>query len=359
MSNNIKLIIVGTAVGSGKGGISVSLQGYIQGLNELEQDYIFVNSHVCSVSFFTGLKVWFKALTEVRKHIVQCKASGYRPVVWLHTAAWYSLARKTSFAWVSKYFGAKVIAQFHSISTLSYLHRPIKRFFFKICVSSIDKAFVLTPWWENTFKRFFPLLEIDVVPNPVCNNLLKLVDSSKDIEKNRKDVVIFAMSRLVNGKGFEQLINTMPLLEPSYVLKIAGDGPLLVSLKKQVNDLELNDRVEFFGWVDMTTKVNSMLQSDVFCLPSKNDSFGMVYIEAMACGLPVVALNSGAIPDVIKNGVEGVLIENDSPTTIANGILLANRNRISYISEAKNKVSTTYTPTIVVKTIMTNLNKLY
>jgi len=90
-------------------------------------------------------------------------------------------------------------------------------------------------------------------------------------------------------------------------LWIIGDGPLRGEMAAEAETLGIKDRVQFLG---IQTNLGRILVcSDIFLLPSREESFGLAALEAMACGVPVVASNRGGLPEVIEDGVSGFLIE--------------------------------------------------
>lgn len=122
------------------------------------------------------------------------------------------------------------------------------------------------------------------------------------------DSIIRAIARLVNAGN------------RSLQLQIVGDGDCLDSLVTLATKLGITSHVCFHGQAS-DTKVRELLQhSSVFCLASDEEPFGLVAIEALACGTPVVAINRGGPREIIEGFGCGVLVENSTPEKLAMGI---------------------------------------
>jgi len=88
-------------------------------------------------------------------------------------------------------------------------------------------------------------------------------------------------------------------------LLLVGEGPELTKIQCKIKNMGLEDRVHFLGKQEDVAQVISM--ADVLLLPSEKESFGLVSLEAMACGVPTVGSNAGGIPELVTNGVTGFL----------------------------------------------------
>jgi glycosyltransferase involved in cell wall biosynthesis len=138
---------------------------------------------------------------------------------------------------------------------------------------------------------------------------------------------LVTVCRLVEEKNLEMLIRAVGALVSDGMkleLKIIGDGPLRPFLESLTRDMQLCSKIEFTGFVD--DPENYYRESDVFVLPSRYEGFGHVYIEANACGIPVIGLSThaeGAITacdEIIQEGYNGFLIYDDSIEGVRNAI---------------------------------------
>lgn len=146
---------------------------------------------------------------------------------------------------------------------------------------------------------------------------------------------ILFVGRLVERKGLIYLISAMEVLKKRGIraeLRIVGEGPLMESLRNYAKGLE--DSVKFLGKVSSQELVEEYKNSDIFVLPSIVDSrgdtegLGVVLLEALSFGLPVIASRVGGIPDIVENGKTGILVPEKDPMAIADAIvrLLSNWN---------------------------------
>ncbi|MCL2202196.1 MAG: glycosyltransferase family 4 protein [Oscillospiraceae bacterium] len=137
------------------------------------------------------------------------------------------------------------------------------------------------------------------------------------------DKLVFFAGKLAHFKGIDVLINAARLYEgehPGKILTIiAGDGELSGELKKQAEDLRLKN-VIFLGHLDISQLRALYSTADVSVVPSRREPFGLVAIEALACGSPVIATNQGGLPDIINSDV-GALVEVDDPFGLSSAIL--------------------------------------
>lgn len=121
--------------------------------------------------------------------------------------------------------------------------------------------------------------------------------------------VVFASGRLNREKGFRQLIEAMPFVEEGCHLVIAGEGHDRPKLEKLAASTIGGHRITFTGWLDHQERSRWLERATLVAVPSMwPEPFGIVGLEAMAAGKPVVAFDSGGIPTWLEDGVTGILV---------------------------------------------------
>jgi len=116
-----------------------------------------------------------------------------------------------------------------------------------------------------------------------------------------------------------QLRDAIPELE----IRIVGNGPECKRLQRMSSDLHLEGIVNWLGDVSLTRLAQEYNRAHVFCLPSLQEGFGIVFLEAMAAGIPIVAARAAAVPEVVRNGI---LVDPENAEALAAGIARLYRN---------------------------------
>lgn len=143
--------------------------------------------------------------------------------------------------------------------------------------------------------------------------------------------LVLVVSRLDNkSKGHDVLLQAVKLAraEVPYVrLVIAGEGRLRAAYEREALRLGLGASVDFVGAVDEATKWDLLFRAAVFAMPARierdggGEGFGIVFLEAAACGVPTVAGRSAGAPDAIVDGVTGVLVDPEDPEEVARALI--------------------------------------
>lgn len=155
---------------------------------------------------------------------------------------------------------------------------------------------------------------VRVVPMPV-NPVFEVASSTFRVS-NR---TVLTVARLTKQKSIDTLIDAIALV-PDARLRIIGDGPERATLEQRVRDLKLDNRVEFVGALPQTELPQHYATCAAFVLPSIREGMGLVLAEALLCGAPVIATNSGGVTDIVRNGETGLLVPERDPRALANAI---------------------------------------
>jgi glycosyltransferase involved in cell wall biosynthesis len=212
---------------------------------------------------------------------------------------------------------------------LSFIKRTfLKRYCDKIiCVSGFTKTQMVLRHNSDPDKC--------VVLNNVVDPFIKLPDSFEKPEYllNRYGLtkcsqVIFTLTRLASSeqyKGYEQVIMAVSSLKQNYpaikyVLSGQYDSHEEMRIRELINKYKVNDEVILTGFLNENELTDHFLLSDLFVLPSKKEGFGIVFVEALACGLPVICGNADGSIDAIKDGKLGTAINVDDLDELENTI---------------------------------------
>ena len=183
---------------------------------------------------------------------------------------------------------------------------PITRF----CIEQSDAVTAVSSFLKNeTIKVFGTGENIEVIPNFVDTRVFRPFDDAqlkaRFAPQGEKLIAHASNFRKVKNVGavvdvFSKVSEVLPCR-----LLLIGDGPEIPAVRQQVIDAGLDDKVEFLGQVDSLEDVLPV--ADVMLLPSLHESFGLVALEAMACGVIPVATNRGGAGEFIQDGLNGFL----------------------------------------------------
>jgi glycogen synthase len=137
---------------------------------------------------------------------------------------------------------------------------------------------------------------------------------------------VLFVGRLHRQKGVDILLRALPLLPPVATVTLVGDGPERAALCRLADELGVADRVTVTGFVPHGMVPGLLAGADVVVLPSRYEELGTALVEAMAAGRPVVAARVGGIPELVRDGVDGLLVPPDDPGALAKAVtrVLAN-----------------------------------
>jgi glycosyltransferase involved in cell wall biosynthesis len=165
--------------------------------------------------------------------------------------------------------------------------------------------------------------------------------------RERKNLVGY-VGRFVEQKGVLNLVKAIPPVLESLAdveFLLGGDGPLFDKVKEEVQEKKLQKKVRLTGWVPEDKLVSYLNDIKLLVLPSYTEGLPRIVQEAMACGAVVLATPVGGIPDLIRDGETGFLLESNSPEAITRGIIKVMRypKLEDIIRNALNLIQKSYT----------------
>ncbi len=195
-----------------------------------------------------------------------------------------------------------------------------------LCVSS---------YTANKVIEISPKAKVSVLTNFVDTERYYPTDNKLVLKaKHRLEdkISLICVCRLIKRKGVDDLLYALQKIKLdrnkiyNVVLNVCGSGPELDSLRALSIKLGLAEVVEFHGFTDEAVMLELLQASDVFIMPNKTvdgdlEGFGLVFLEANACGLPVIGGRSGGVIDAIEDGVSGLLVEPGSIESITNTLI--------------------------------------
>ncbi|BAY86593.1 group 1 glycosyl transferase [Calothrix parasitica NIES-267] len=251
------------------------------------------------------IKVFIKAFTVLLWNLIASKAD----IVHVHISDGGSLLRKAIIAMIAFLFNKPVLMHAHGAEfhvTYSKLPKWGQQFFGKI-FRSCDDFIVLSKTWEKYYTNNLGLnkKQVVVLPNPT-----ELPAQIPD-RKNTSSIKIGFFGRVGSRKGTFDLIKAFAqipdALKGKTELIIAGDGDIKEA-QTLAQSLNLENRIQFLGWIDSQTRDKLLADIDIFVLPSYNEGLPMALLEAMGWGLPVIVTPVGGIPELINSTENGLLI---------------------------------------------------
>ena len=159
----------------------------------------------------------------------------------------------------------------------------------------------------------------------------------KQCNSNNNTFTIISTGRLDYGKGYDLLFNALAIIKHQLPEKwkviIIGDGEVRAQLQEDINSLNLQENILLVGKKNKNEIVELLQNAHMFVLPSRSETFGVVYIEALACGLPIIATDCG-VPSEIVTKENGLFIPKENINELANAINYIAQNIHQYNRKA-------------------------
>lgn len=279
-----------------------------------------------------GKNGWKKLLTFIKLLLKICKTiKKFNPDLCYLTPNTKSKAFYKDFIVVQllKLFKKKIIIHFHNKGVTSRQDLLIDNILYKIFFKDI-KVILLTEVLYNDIKKYVTKDKVYICPNGIPKN-----KDYVSIRTNNKVIHLLFLSNLLIDKGVFTLLNACQILKEKgydYVCYFVGGETAEINTElfnKELIKRNLNEKVKYLGKKFGDDKEKCFQEADIFILPTNNDCFPLVLLEAMQYQLPCIASNEGGIPNIIEDNQTGFIIEKNNSIALAESIIkLINNNNL-------------------------------
>lgn len=239
-------------------------------------------------------------------------------IVHIQGAAFASFERNVFFVKVGKLFGKKVIMHMHCADFESYYNPSKHKQRIVDTINACDLYLVLSDSWKQYFES-----------NGVKSNIIKVLNNTitppvtKRVKRSTDILNLLYLGVIGQRKGIYDILNALKdnkeMFEGKVVLRIGGNQEE-EKLQACINEYGLQGMVKFEGFVSGEKKIECLNWADVYILPSFNEGLPIGILEAMSYRHPIISTPVGGIPEVVKDGVNGIMVKPGNVQEIAKAI---------------------------------------
>jgi Glycosyltransferase len=222
-----------------------------------------------------------------------------------------------------------------STSGLVLLRHPVYLMLLRLVKKSSFLVVINKEMYEGLVLLGVKRKSISLIYNFIHDDYFK-------IKRTTKECIVMFCGRIVYEKGVDILVKSFKHVvnaNPDVKLILVGDGAQKKNVEELIKNLGLTSHVRITGLVSRDEVCLYLSQASLFVLPSRSEALGNSLIEAMAAGLPVVATRVGGIPDVVDDGVNGLLVEPDDIMALSEAInfMLNNSEKANQFGQCAHK----------------------
>ena len=264
-----------------------------------------------------AVKAWYAAQALVRTWWL-CKFDKDIRIVHIHGAANASFYRCRMFIELAKKCGKKVILHEHAADFVEFFNAAGDKADIVETINDCDYLIVLS----NSWKDYFASIGVEESKIHVLNNIVSPPEA-EDKPHNDGKLHLAYMGEISNRKGAFDLLKAISdnkdFFKDRLLLRMGGnevDGDIRTYIKEH----GLDGFVSYEGWISGQKKTDCLTWEDVYILPSYNEGLPIAILEAMSYSHPVISTPVGGIPEVVENGVNGILVQPGNTQEIADAI---------------------------------------
>lgn len=309
-----KVLIVGPSITRTKGGMATVINDMLENKQNDDVEFTHLISHAeghAIEKILLTIKTFFKVLTRVNYDLIH-----------IHVASGASFFRKSLAVWAGSLRRKPVIMHVHGADFDTFYHHSFSfiKYYIRRTFSACSKVLVLSGYWKEFFVAHIYAGNIEVLHNGVYTEVFRQCNTTPaNLSK------FLFLGRLGQRKGVYDLLEVIDRLvniqqQKDLVFYLAGDGEL-EQVKKIIQKNNLQNHVQLLGWLNEQEKMKWLKQADTIILPSYNEGLPMAILEAMAGGKVIISSKVGGIPDLVKEGENGFLIQPGDAESLCRYIL--------------------------------------
>ena len=294
------VLMVGTDL-AGTGGIRAVVCGYIGA-------GLFDRFPCTYIATHRAGSAWTKAAMAVRGwwRVALALMTLDAPLVHVQTASRASFWRKSVVCLLARLAGRPYVVHVHGGEFMKFYQeesRPLTQRWIRHTLARAALVIALSEQWRERLLAIAPAARIEVLPNGVA------LPDLQGRRRGQKPALLF-VGDLIQAKGLHDLLRAFGRIAPRFpqLELICAGGKPPAEMTRLVAELGLQERVVCPGWLGPERLRTELGRATVFALPSYAEGMPMALLEAMSWGLPVIATPVGGVPQVVEDGVNGLLV---------------------------------------------------
>ncbi len=309
-------------------------------------------------NYFPKMPLMFRSFNKRMDILYQeiIKYEGKVDIIHAHSAFWGGIAA----AYLSKKYNIPlVITEHSSLKYAKYARESYKKYIFD-AYKSADCLIAVGSGLKKEIQEYINK-NIEVIHNMVDLSLFNVnKNGAKDLSED-KEFKFFSCAFLEEGKGMECLIEAFSKVfrGQNVTLRIGGDGSVKFNLSTLIQSLNMDNQIKLLGALSREEVSKEMKRCDVFALASEHETFGVVYIEALACGKPVVGTDNGGAEDIIKEE-NGIIAKKKNVEDLAKALVQIKENYKIYDKDKiREQTIFSYSEKVLVEKLKGVYKKVY
>ena len=272
-------------------------------------------------------------------------------MVYVMSSSYWGFYDKVFYCLITRLLGKKsVLNPVGGHFKFFYKRNRFNRFFVPMMLRIPNGVISGTTYWFNYFKHSFNIKQLKNIPNPVI-----VPSVTREFSASQTSLIITFLARIEKEKGvlvFTDVVKKSLDSGQRDHFIIAGKGPALEQVNKELSKYVGTGQLEILGFVSEEEKQQIFKRTDIYVLPTEFEVLPVSLLEAMSYGCVVIATNVGGIPDAVKDGITGILLEEISEKTISKIIRKLDSDRDCMVQlgkEARIRMQLSYSLEVVLK----------